>query len=166
MLQIWRICAKITCGLLAADQKQQKSNFGFIRYVKYAVRYQFFVDKAGDFCIYYRSIDGSFECPSDVEAIGGVSWYYLPLIVESYQGFRGIHELTRRKPKENHDHIRTVMFSVWEHRKKLCWVWDRINAHNIIAIFTGWRGWRRAELSHLCTGSIVQHIDAFTGHCG
>jgi hypothetical protein len=27
------------------------------------------------------------------------------------------------------------MFSVWEHRKKLCWIWDRINAHNIIAIF-------------------------------
>ena len=31
VLQIWRICAKITCGLLTADQKQQKSNFGFIR---------------------------------------------------------------------------------------------------------------------------------------
>ena len=23
VLQIWRLCAKITCGLLAADQKQQ-----------------------------------------------------------------------------------------------------------------------------------------------
>ena len=90
------------------------------------------------------SIDGSFECPSGVEAIGGVSWYYLPLIVEPDQGFRGIHGLTRQKPKENHDNIRTAMFSVWGHRKKLCWIWDRINAHNIIAIFTEWRGWRRA----------------------
>lgn len=53
--------------------------------------------------VYHNSsIDGSFECPSDVEAIGGVSWYYLPLIVESYQGFSGIHGLTRQKPKENH----------------------------------------------------------------
>ncbi len=33
VLQIWRICAKITCGLLAADQKQQKSNFGFMLHI-------------------------------------------------------------------------------------------------------------------------------------
>lgn len=121
MLQIWRICAKITCGLLTADQNQQKSNFGFIRYVKYAVRCQLFVDKAGDFCIYYRSIDGSFECPSGVEAIGGVSWYYLPLIVEPDQGFRGIHKLTRRKPKENHYHLRGCRKSLANKTEEIVW---------------------------------------------
>ena len=26
VLQIWRVCAKITCGSLAADQKQRKLN--------------------------------------------------------------------------------------------------------------------------------------------